>query len=179
LRSTPSLVQRDIGWKDASTAGKGWNVGPQSVGKIRRLPLQDLKRGLEKDVAQKFVLDDPDTGEGHFEPESTKIPALSPESAKGRAIVLVPEALDATNDIEVVVFLHGFTEDTGRPFAGWRALTPPKPPAPGARPRKKSKDEELLERLRQGTTPPTWRRCATWPSIRPSSSSRRAARLSS
>ena len=46
---------------------------------------------------------------------ATKIPVLSSESAKGKAIVLVPDGLDATKKIEVLVFLHGFTEDSGRP----------------------------------------------------------------
>lgn len=57
------------------------------------------------------------------------IPELSWESAAGKAIVLVPKSINAnaalkdpTAKVAVVIFLHGHTENTGRPFAGWRAL---------------------------------------------------------
>ena len=59
------------------------------------------------------------------------ITELSSESATGKAIVLVPDALDATGAIEVVVFLHGFTEGAFRPYAGWRQLVDPKPKTAG------------------------------------------------
>ena len=59
--------------------------------------------------------------------------------------MLVPDGLDAKQKIEVVVFLHGYTENTGRPYAGWRTLSMP-PPGKGKAPKK----DEQLERLRQG-----------------------------
>lgn len=96
-------VQRSIGWKTASKEGDAWNVDEHKVGKIRRIPLEGLAQGLQ---------------------ESAMIRQLSSESAKGRAIVLVPESLDPNKPIEVLVHLHGYTEDTSRPFAGWRALAP-------------------------------------------------------
>ena len=96
-------VQRAIGWKTASKEGDAWNVDEHKVGKIRRIPLEGLAQGLQ---------------------ESAMIRQLSSESAKGRAIVLVPESLDSNKPIEVLVHLHGYTEDASRPFAGWRALAP-------------------------------------------------------
>jgi hypothetical protein len=101
-RAVARLLQRSVGWSDGSKKGRAWNRSEQSVGKIRRIPLEGLSEGLSAQA---------------------RIPALSSEGAKGKAIVLVPEALDATKPIEVMVFLHGFTEDESiRPFAGWRAL---------------------------------------------------------
>jgi hypothetical protein len=101
-RAVARLLQRQVGWTDASIKGRAWNKKEQAVGKIRRIPLEGLSEGLGRNA---------------------RIPALSSEGAKGKAIVLVPEALDATKQIEIMVFLHGFTEDESiRPFAGWRAL---------------------------------------------------------
>src|SRR5215831_955104 len=95
-------VQREVGWKsDASHKGHGWNVEEHRVGKIRRIPLEGLKQGLQDDAM---------------------IEALSSESARGRAIVLVPEALDPKQPVEVLIHLHGYTEKASRPFAGWREL---------------------------------------------------------
>ncbi|TMC46130.1 MAG: hypothetical protein E6J25_00765 [Chloroflexi bacterium] len=113
-------VQRAIGWKTdkakgdvVSDEGYAWNAGQHEVGKIHRIPLQGLTQGLQQESA---------TRKGKT--ESTMLAGLSPESAKGRAIVLVPEALKPNKPIEVLVHLHGYTESTGRPFAGLRALTP-------------------------------------------------------
>jgi hypothetical protein len=101
-RAVARLLQRKVGWTDASNKGRAWNKDEQAVGKIRRIPLEGLSEGLGNNA---------------------RIPALSSEGAKGKAIVLVPDGLDATKPIEVMVFLHGFTEDESiRPFAGWRTL---------------------------------------------------------
>jgi hypothetical protein len=97
-------LQRKLGWANAVTDGYGWNVDERLTGKlktIRRIPLEGFGEGLQDDRA---------------------IAALTPESAKDRAIVLVPKTLDAGKPIEVLVFLHGFTEGKHRPFAGWRTL---------------------------------------------------------
>ena len=122
------LVARDVGWKgpDVVTAGKGWNTGEKQVGKIRRIPLQDLPVGLQQDTATYWQWDDKEHTKGHWQTESTSLKSLSPEKATGRAVVLVPKALDPLKEVEVVVFLHGYTEGTARPFAGWRALQMPK-----------------------------------------------------
>jgi hypothetical protein len=142
-------LQRDVGWKDASTQGNAWNVDERSVGKIRRIPLEGLSEGLGQnrpdEQAWKSVWD-AEAKQWRAELEPTKIPVLSSESAKGKAIVLVPGGLDATKKIEVLVFLHGFTEDSGRPYAGWRTLTDP--------PKGTKRDEtERLKRLREGLDP--------------------------
>lgn len=123
LSSVPRAIQRRVGWSDASKEGHAWNApeGRRSVGKIRRIPLEGLKHGLEEETAQRWVKEK--GGGGHWEKESTMIGALSPESAKGKAIVLVPESLNPKDEIEVLVHLHGYTEHSGRPFAGWRALS--------------------------------------------------------
>jgi hypothetical protein len=145
LTSPTGAVQRDVGWKsDAVKEGHEWNVGEKGVGKIRRIPLEGLKQGLQQESATTAVWNDKKK-EWESKTESTKNPGLSPESAVGRAIVLVPDGLDAKQKIEVVVFLHGYTENTGRPYAGWRTLSMP-PPGKGKAPKK----NEQLERLRQG-----------------------------
>jgi hypothetical protein len=96
------LLQRKVGWTDASKKGRKWNLDEQAVGKIRRIPLEGLSEGLGDDA---------------------RIRSLSSEGAKGKAIVLVPDGLDASKPIEVMVFLHGWTEkQSDRPFAGWRTL---------------------------------------------------------
>jgi hypothetical protein len=136
------VVQRKVGWTGASTEGHGWNVDERPVGAVRRIPLEGLQEGLRQESATR-----------HEKRESTKIKELSPESAMGRAIVLVPKALDAEQKIEVVVFLHGFSEHDGRPFAGWRTFAPPPPPPDKDKVKvkaKKTKAEERLERLRHG-----------------------------
>jgi hypothetical protein len=129
-RAVAGLLQRHVGWKDAWTkTGRGWNADEHLVGKVRRIPLEGLGEGLGG--------------------KPTKFTTLSPETAEGKAIVLIPEALDATKPIEVLVFLHGYTEHRGRPYAGWRTLTDPAPSLKDLDP----DDVERLPRLRQGVDP--------------------------
>ena len=130
-RAVAGMLQRKVGWSHASQQGRKWNDAEQSWGKIRRIPLEGLAEGLDSKLRR---------------PSGRMIPGLSSESATGRAIVLVPEALNADASIEVIVFLHGFTEDRGRPYAGWRELVDPKPPTAGLG----KVLEERLPRLRQG-----------------------------
>jgi hypothetical protein len=125
------MLQRKVGWSDASKRGRAWNADENLVGKVRRIPLEGLAEGLDADVKRA---------------SGRMIPGLSSEGATGKAIVLVPAALDATGSIEVVVFLHGFTEGLHRPYAGWRELVDPKPPTAG----QGKTLEERLPRLRQG-----------------------------
>jgi hypothetical protein len=110
---TGLLLQRAVGWTDVSKDGKkgyDWNSDERPVGQMRRIPLEGLQEG---------------TG-ASLKPKDQKgwqdIPELSSEHAIGKAIVIVPELLNAKSPIEVVVFLHGFTEGTHRPFAGFRTL---------------------------------------------------------
>ena len=130
-RAVTALLQRKVGWSDASQQGNAWNADERRVGKVRRIPLEGLAEGLDAKVKR---------------PTGRKIAGLSSEGATGKAIVLVPAALDATASIEVIVFLHGFTEGLHRPYAGWRELVDPKPPTAG----QGKVLEERLPRLRQG-----------------------------
>jgi hypothetical protein len=115
------VLQRQVGWTDAVTDGYGWNKRETSRGAIRRIPLEGLPVGLPKDAP---------------------IRNLTTESAERRAVVLLPKALDATQEVEYLIFLHGHTENSKtRPFAGWRAYKAPK---------KKPEDNAETVRLRKG-----------------------------
>lgn len=124
-RAVARLLQRKVGWTDASKKGRAWNLDERAVGKIRRIPLEGLAEGLG---------------------DQARIGALSSEGAKGKAIVLVPNGLDATKPIEVMVFLHGWTEDEStRPYAGWRALdTRPTPARPKMKDLRRGVDPALV-----------------------------------
>lgn len=113
VRCAPGAqVARKVGWTGAVTDGYGWNVGERPVGTIRRIPLELTGHGLKADAP---------------------IKDLTPERAENRVVVLVPSALDATQIVDYVVFLHGFTEDAStRPYAGWRAYKPPPEARPAA-----------------------------------------------
>ncbi len=131
-RASAGVLQRKVGWSNAVTDGYAWNADERQVGSIRRIPLDELPVGL---------------------PNDAPITELTPEKTERRAIVLLPKALDATQQVEYLVFLHGHTEDSStRPFAGWRAYKPP-PPKGKAPPPKKAKDETSTERLRHGIDP--------------------------
>ena len=151
LHPSARAVQRNVGWTDASKEGRAWNADERGVGKVRRIPLEGLAEGESaKDRAKTWVWDDRAANKGHFETESTAMASLSPESSDGKAIVLVPEGLDATQKIEVLVFLHGFTESAQtRPFAGWRELDNPAPSTD----KLDKPHAEKMKRLRQGLDP--------------------------
>jgi len=110
---TGLVLQRAVGWTDASakvTGARKWNDDEHPVGKVRRIPLEGLKEGTGASMSAKDQKGWQD------------IPALTSEKTIGKAIVLVPDDLDAGKSIEVVVFLHGHTEGTHRPFGGFRTL---------------------------------------------------------
>jgi hypothetical protein len=110
---TGLVLQRAVGWTDVSPEGKkgyDWNSDERPVGKVRRIPLEGLQEGTGASLK-------PKEQKGWHD-----IPALTSEHAIGKAIVLVPDTLNAKSPIEVVVFLHGHTEGTHRPFAGFRTL---------------------------------------------------------
>ncbi len=128
-RAPSPLLQRKVGWSDAVTDGYGWNAGERAVGRIRRIPIELPSHGLSADAP---------------------ISQLTPERADHRAIVLVPAALDATQIVDYVVFLHGYTEDaTTRPYGGWRAFKPP-PEKPSRRRRDPTPEELKLAKWRHG-----------------------------
>lgn len=128
-RPSGATVQRKVGWSDAVQDGYAWNAGERQVGSIRRIPLEDLPVGL---------------------PNDAPIGSLTTEKSDRRAIILLPSALDATQEVEYVVFLHGHTEDSStRPYAGWRAYKPPPPKGAPPRP-KKPEEESKLDKWRHG-----------------------------
>ena len=134
----PGLIQRKVGWSDASTAGRGWNVGEKSIGGVRRLPLEGLSEGVQTPKTKKPVqLKD---GSWTLVDEGTELKELSSESAQGKAIVLIPAALDPAKGVELIIHLHGYTESTSRPFAGFRTLD-------GSKTKTKN---EYVGKLRQG-----------------------------
>jgi hypothetical protein len=130
-RASFPRLQRRVGWSGAVKDGYAWNAGERAVGKIRRIPLELADHGLKADAP---------------------IDSLTPERADHRAIVLVPAALDATQIVDFVVFLHGFTENaTTRPYGGWRAFKPAPPPArAGRRPAVPPPVDPKLAKWRQG-----------------------------
>jgi hypothetical protein len=145
LLGTKVVVQRDIGWSDASQEGYAWNAKDtkgkaprRDVGRIKRLPFEGLKVGLETEKASVWVPDSAEETERknkglpdkqkkkktwHLETESTRIKSLSSESATDKAIAVVHSAIDPNQDVDVLIFLHGYTESAERPFAGWRTLS--------------------------------------------------------
>lgn len=86
------VAQRDeAGWRAGGTTKAGdWNYATRDVGAIRRIPIEGLTLGNQRDFAGN-------------ERQKTD------ESAAGRAIVLVPSALDATQTVDVMLYFHGFT----------------------------------------------------------------------
>jgi hypothetical protein len=101
-----SLVQRQpdtTGWSKTT----GWNAKAQEVGstKIERIPIEGLTTGNQEDFG------------GGTEHDKTT------ESAKGRAIVLLPLAHDPTKPAEVMLHYHGFGHRSFDPYAGWRQDT--------------------------------------------------------
>jgi hypothetical protein len=111
-------VQRDsAGWEDAKKQGHYWNAGQRTVGAVDRFPLQLASGGF------------PDEG---LDAESAK---MTSESARNRAIALVPRGLKPQDPVTVFLHFHGHVEHAGRPYASWRehsasrGITPR--PAPG------------------------------------------------
>lgn len=102
------------GWSDADTrtAGTAWNACALDVDGVRRVPLEGLARGNQRDFAG-------------VEADKTT------EAAGGKAIVLVPlaagrpgeppaTALDPTEPVDILLHLHGFGFRAQDPHAGWR-----------------------------------------------------------
>jgi len=97
-------LQREVGgWTDADKRGKGWNVHSQVVEgtKINRIPVEGIKLGNQ---------------EAFYGKDKDK----TTESATGKAVVLVPESLNPSKPIDVMLHLHGFEYRASDPYAGWR-----------------------------------------------------------
>jgi hypothetical protein len=107
-------IQRDkTGWTDASKGSAqtsqpdvkapkdtSWNVGETSIGSIKRIPIEGLTHGNQS------------------KSENLSRRGSTPESAIGKAIVLVPNDFDPKKPTTVLLHLHGFG-------AGYRQLDDP------------------------------------------------------
>jgi len=147
-----------VGWTGDVVTAARVDAGEQAVGGVRRIPLEGLPSACQQESAQKFVVDDPRRGRALRDVVDVRSSACPP-SRPGPRDRPRPRRIDAGQPIEVLVFLHGFTESTGRPFAGWRALVRPASDVPSGG--QALRREQQLERLRQASTAPTPPRCAT------------------
>jgi hypothetical protein len=103
LVQRPQVQRADAGWDDAKKQGHYWNAGKRTVGSVDRFPLQ---------------LDSGGFGGAGLDSESAK---MTSESARNRAIALVPQGLKPDQPVTVFLHFHGHVEDAGkRPYASWR-----------------------------------------------------------
>ena len=102
-----SVQREEAGWKDAQEAHGVWNAGKTEVSEIRRYPLQLAGVGMK----------------GTWLKAGGASAQMTNESAAHRAIALVPEHLRETDKVTVLLHFHGYAENTGRPYAGWREHT--------------------------------------------------------
>jgi hypothetical protein len=116
LAAQPLQRRRDqAGWTGADTRGEGWNAGDKLKWGIHRVPLESLTLGNQEAFSGDHVGKD-----GKVEHGGANERAKTTESAAGRAIVLVPEALDHDKPVAVLLHLHGYTSREWDPYAGWR-----------------------------------------------------------
>jgi hypothetical protein len=78
------LARKGDGWSDARSGG--WNEKTRRVGKTERIPLEGLSGGLAEDDKRKS----------------------SSEGAAHKAIAIVPDAVEWSNPVEVLLHFHGF-----------------------------------------------------------------------
>jgi len=78
------LARKGDGWSDARPGG--WNEKTRHVGKTERIPLEGLSGGLADDDKRK----------------------TSSEGAAHKAIAIVPDAVDWSKPVEVLLHFHGF-----------------------------------------------------------------------
>src|SRR5579862_558206 len=88
-RAAPAsgLARKGDGWSDARSGG--WNEKTRRVGKTERIPLEGLSGGLADDDKHKS----------------------SSEGAAHKAIAIVPDAVEWSNPVEVLLHFHGFGFD--------------------------------------------------------------------
>ena len=79
-----ALARKGDGWSDARSGG--WNEKMRRVGKTERIPLEGLSGGLADDDKRKS----------------------SSEGAAHKAIAIVPDAVDWSKPVEVLLHFHGF-----------------------------------------------------------------------
>jgi hypothetical protein len=111
-------VQRQpdrAGWTGADKRGEGWNAGDKVQWGIHRVPLEGLTLGN-----QEAFSGDHTSKTGKVEHGGANEREKTTESAAGRAIVLVPEALEPSKPVSVLLHLHGYTSRSWDPYAGWR-----------------------------------------------------------
>lgn len=118
-------VQRapDVGWDDpakADSEGVSWNASPSKVPgtNIVRYPLDHLTHGNQRAYATDYEV--VRKGKKEIVHVNAGEKARTTESAKGRAIALVPSTLKPELQVHVMVHLHGYTGRSFDPYAGWR-----------------------------------------------------------
>ncbi|MDP9076957.1 MAG: DUF4157 domain-containing protein [Bacteroidota bacterium] len=112
-KSANGMVQR-AGWSDAKKMNKSaqnidkdGNVSATTASTILRIPIEGLKAGNQDDsMTKKKTIKDEVTGN----PKEITVAAATSEKAAGKAIALVPDSLDATKPVEILLHLHGFNE---------------------------------------------------------------------
>ncbi|MCR8557637.1 DUF4157 domain-containing protein [Mucilaginibacter sp. BJC16-A38] len=113
-KSLTNTVQRAPGWADgvgtnksAENVDKDGKASTTTAGTVLRIPLEGLKTGNQDDSMTKDVtITDKVTKK-----QSVKtVPVDTTEKAKGKAIALVPDGLDPTKPVEVLLNLHGHNE---------------------------------------------------------------------
>ena len=108
-----SKIQR-AGWSDASKMNKSaqnidkdGKVTTSTASTILRIPIEGLKAGNQDNSMTKQVTKtDPVTKVQTV----VTVPVSTTEKAAGKAIALVPDSLDPTKPVEILLHLHGFNE---------------------------------------------------------------------
>ncbi len=116
-KSNSNTVYRKDGWTDANSKyGKNINAAAVNIDKdgkvsqntastVIRIPLEGIKEGnQDSSMTQQVTKTDPDTK------KQTVVTQRVPtgEDAIGKAIVVLPVALDPAKPVEVLVHLHGY-----------------------------------------------------------------------
>ncbi|HET6948977.1 MAG TPA: hypothetical protein VFI47_01275, partial [Acidimicrobiales bacterium] len=103
LLRRPVAVQRDVGWPEA----KNWNKGaPRTIDAQHRM-LRVALAGLP-------------VGNKATSMNTAKSEEKAADETGARAIVWIHPDLDPSKPVQVVTHLHGLTNRSADPFAGWR-----------------------------------------------------------
>jgi hypothetical protein len=106
-------IQR-AGWTNSKTTNtKATNIDDKGIenktdpkSTILRIPIEGLTQGNQKNSMTREVVDNPGTPQQKVRNEAVG----TAETAAGKAIALIPDALDATKPVEVLFHLHGHNE---------------------------------------------------------------------
>jgi hypothetical protein len=120
-KSDADTVYRKDGWSDAKNKNasaanidKDGKVSQNTASTVIRIPIEGLKEGnQDSSMTQQVQKLDPVTKLGMTDPvthkpimETQKVPTK--EEAIGKAIVVLPVALDPTKPVEILLHLHGY-----------------------------------------------------------------------